>query len=174
MADTVPAQFSYTIVDELGTQGVCLVNALVDPASTTTQLTGQFAAIGLLLDAIISGYIKNGHYRILQGNPGGKGAPSAGSRIEQSGTFNFSAAGTGYKAPVLVPSIADATLGTGGRIDLANADILAFFTALTTAVAGVLEWTSANRQALLALLDALLSFRKHRKQLQRSSFELNT
>lgn len=171
MADTIPAQFSYTLQDELGTKGVALVNALVDPAATVTQLNGQWSAIGLLLDAITSGKIIGGHYRVLEGTIG-KTAPSTGSRIEQSGTFNFSATGTSYKTPVLVPSLVDTAIGAGGRIDLANADVLAFFTALTTAVAGVLEWTSANRQALLALVDALLSFRKHRKQLQRSSFEV--
>lgn len=172
MADTVPMQFSYTLQDAFGTKGVALINALADPAATVANLQTQWASIGALLDAITSGKIIGGHYRALQGPVDTDGKPAADSRIEQSGIFNFSATGTGYKQAVLVPSIADAVLTTGGRIDLANADVSAFFTALVTAVAGVLEWTSANRQALLALVDALLSFRKHRKQLQRSSFEV--
>lgn len=170
MADTVPAQFSFTLLDEFGTKGVCLVNALIDPAATITSLNAQWSNILGLLDLITSGQIIGSHYRVLPVITGVKTAPVAGSRIEQSAVFNFSASGTGYKQGVLVPSIRN-TMITAGKIDLTNADVIAFFTALVTAVAGVLEWTSANRQALLALLDALLSFRKHRKQLARSSFE---
>jgi len=171
MADTVPAQFSFTVEDEFGTKGVCLINSLIDPAATITDLDGVFANILGLLDSITGGKITQGHYRVLPVISGVKTDPVAGSRIEQSAVFNFSASGTGYKQGVLVPSIAN-TVITAGKVDLTNADVIAFFTALTTAVVGVLEWTSANRQALLALLDALLSFRKHRKQLARSSFEL--
>jgi hypothetical protein len=170
MADTVPAQFSYTVEDELGVSATFLANALADPAATVTQLDTMWQTIGGLLDAITGGIIRGGHYRVMQDLTGGKSSAAAGSRVEQAGVFNFSVAGTSYKTGLMVPSLKNSAI-TADRIDLSNSDIAAFLAAIVAATAGVLEWTSENRQALIALVDAFLSFRTHRKQLVRVSFE---
>src|ERR1035437_7227205 len=170
MADTVPAQFSYTVEDELGVSATFLVNALADPAATVTQLDTMWQTIGGLLDAITGGIIRGGHYRVMQDYTGGKSTAAAGSRVEKAGVFNFSVAGTSFKTGLMVPSLKNSAI-TADRIDLSNSDIAAFLAAIVAATPGALEWTSENRQALIALVDAFLSFRTHRKQLVRVSFE---
>jgi len=168
--DTVPAQFSYTVEDELGVSATFLVNALANPAATVTQLDTMWQTIGALLDAITGGIIRGGHYRVMQALTGGKSSAAAGSRVEQSGVFNFSVAGTSYKTGLMVPALEDSVL-VHGRINLSDDNVMAFLEAIVTAAVGVLEWTSENRQALIALVDAFLSFRKHKRALDRVSFE---
>lgn len=174
MANTVPATFSFTIVDELGTKATQLEYALVDPAITVTQLEGQYNTIGLALDNIIDGQILGGKIAIEQGVPSGaKTAVTAGARVEQTAVLNFSATGTPLKFGEAVPSISSSKI-VGGKLDLTDTDVMTFFGLLVTSGLSVLDWTSNNRQNLAALLDAILSFRKRRKQLSRSSFEQET
>ena len=171
MADSVPAQFSYTVEDELGVSATVLLNALVDPAATITELDTQWQDVGGCLDSIIGGVIRGGHYRVMEDSvTGAKSSAAAGSRVEQSGVFNFAVSGTSYKTGITVPSIKDGVI-TADRINLTNADVMAFIAGIVGSIEGVLEWTSENRQALIDLVDAFLSFRKHRRALTRVSFE---
>ncbi len=167
---TVPAQFSYTVEDELGVSATFLANAMVDPTATVTELDGIWQTLGGLLDAIIGGVIRGGHYRVMHDSvTGAKSDPAAGSRVEQSGVFNFSVDGTAYKTALMVPSIKDGVIAAD-RITL-DGGVAAFLAAVVGATVGVLTWTSENRQELIALVDAFLSFRKHRRALSRVSFE---
>ena len=126
MADSVPAQFSYTVEDELGVSATVLLNALVDPAATVLDLDTHWQDVGGFLDSIIGGVIRGGHYRVMEDSvTGGKSSPAAGSRVEQSGVFNFAVSGTSYKTGITVPSIKDGVI-TADRINLTNADVVAF------------------------------------------------
>jgi hypothetical protein len=168
MAVTVPARYSYTIIDELGVEASNVYYALIDPTATVTQLNTFWNDLYTVLQAITDGSIIRGRVEILE-VPSVIAEPVVGGRVEQTGLFNFSATGTPHKFGEAVPAISNTVITTAG-IDLTNAAVIAWITFLETSLT-VLEWTSNNRQELLTLLDAVLSFRKRRKQLTRSTYE---
>lgn len=170
MAFTQQAQFSFTILDQLGTKASMVIYALADPTKTIANLAADWETWAGLIDLIIGGQILHGTARLVLAPSGGeKGAPAAGSRVEQTGVFDLLNGVTPHKYGEAVPSIADAVIASG-RIDLTDANVANFFTALHTATANT-EPTNNSFQALTAESDAFLSFRKRRKQLDRSSFE---
>jgi hypothetical protein len=171
VADTQPAQLSYTLLDELGTKASSAFPLMIDPAMTVAQLVTATTAFADLLDAITGGAIISGSSSLLFGTLGAKdGTPAAGSRVEQTGVFNFNNAVTAYRFGEIAPSLADSKI-SGGTINLVDSDVSAFVTAMTAAITGGGVHTNTARQTLTSLRDAFLSFRKHRKQLTRSSLE---
>jgi hypothetical protein len=171
MANTQPAQLSYSLLDELGTKASSSFPLMIDPAMTVAQLVTATTAFGDLLDAIVGGAITAGSASLLFGDLGAKdGTPASGSRVEQTGVFNFNNGTTAYRFGEIAPSLADSVI-SGGTINLADSDVMAFVAACTASITGGGVHTNTARQTLTSLRDAFLSFRKHRKQLTRSSFE---
>lgn len=166
----VPLHFSATIRDGLGTEAT--TTAYLNPADTTTLavLVGDLGTWLSDLDAVTDGLIRASRIEIVPALPGGlktsTGATFAASRVEQTGVLNFSATGTSRKEGMVIPAISNSAI-VAGKVDLTNAAITALITLLTSG-----PYTNPYNQALVALLDAILSFRKKRKQLQRSSFEV--
>lgn len=171
MAFTQQAQFSFRILDELGTKASMVVYALADPTKTIANLAADWETLAALIDAITGGQITGGEAKLITAPSGDeKVAPAAGSRVEQTGVFDYPAGTSGRLFGEAVPSIADAVL-SGGAINLSDADVAAFVAAMTTPTANT-EPVSNMYLDLGALHDAFLSFRKRRKQLTRSSYEL--
>jgi len=98
-------------------------------------------------------------------------APTADSCVEQTGVFNVPSSNSGRLFGIAVPGL-DNSMIVDGEIDLSDTDVAAFVSAIegTYTAGGV--FTNNNWQQLNDLADAFLSFRKRRKQLSRSSYEV--
>lgn len=93
-----------------------------------------------------------------------------GSEAERVGLFNLSQASGRFKYGVPTESIAQ-TLITNGKIDLSASAVTNWIAYLTAAHSGF-TLISKAALALVALIDALISFRKKRKLEERRSFEI--
>lgn len=171
MANTQYALFSYSFIDELGTKASMTVPAMVDPTTgTPAALKSEWVALGTQLDANSDAQILGGSISIITVPDGGwKATPDAGSRVEQTGLFNFTNATTKYKFGVALPSIANDSI-VSGKINLADTDVIALLDALIGSWTGGV-FTNVGQYALTALADALLSFRKRGQSLRRTSME---
>lgn len=161
---------SLHIVDGLGVKSTMPLWIVGPDTQTLAQLATAAGMLASDTDNIIGGQIYKITAALDCAIPGDlKATPQSDSRVEETGLFNFSQGVVPYKYGIDVPSILDSVL-TGGRIDLANTDVAAWVTLITTAI-GAFSPESTAFHALLALTDALLTFRKHRKQLDRVSKE---
>lgn len=173
MANTQAARLSFNVLDELGTTASIAEYLMVDPAMTVAQLAAAWQAQELLLAGILGAGIQKGSAQILLLPTGGVVAPAAGSRVEQTGGFNFANATTAHRFGIAVAGLADAAI-VGGKIDLTEggaADLWA--DSLVAAITGGGVFTNTAQQTLTALVDTYVSFRKHRR-LDRTSRELAT
>jgi hypothetical protein len=170
VANTQPAQLSYSIVDALGTRASKIDYAMVDPATTVAQLITELQAEAALLDTIAGGQITSSALSLVHVPTGLKNAPGGQSRVEQTALFNFGNAVTSRRYGDAVPSF-DSSRIVAGKIDLADQDVINYVTSLHTAWT-LGAFTNASYQVLTGLVDAFISFRKRRQQLTRSSFEL--
>jgi hypothetical protein len=171
MGYTQFARYSISIVDELGTEASGTYYAMLDPSQTITAALAAWTSLATAVDAVIGAQITKGRVDLITLPPGGaKAAPVAGSRVEQTGLFNFVATGTTHRFGSDTPGFADTKI-SAGKVNLADADVQALITLLTTVIT-VLTWCNEHQQALATLKDAILSFRKRRRQLSRTSFEL--
>lgn len=172
MAEDTYALFSYTFQDELGTKASAYVPVYFDGTLVTpTILKTQWTTMGTNLDGMTSAQIISGSINIVPAVSGSwKDTPDAGSRVEQTANFNFANAVTKYKYGVNIPSLANAAID-GGQIDLANTDVAAF---IAQVIAGFTNGNFVNTgiHILTALADAFISFRKHRRQVDRATYEV--
>jgi len=173
MANTQPARLSFTVQDELGTEASITEYAMVDPAMTVAQLAGAWQAQATLLDGILDAKIKKGQACLVTSMTGGKGAPAAGSRVEQTGVFNFRNGVTAHRFGIALAGLADAVIAAG-RIDVTeDGPVDLWADAIVAAITGGGVYTNTAQQTLVELVDAFISFRK-RAGLIRSSRELVT
>ncbi len=173
MARTELANYSATVLDELGVTATSLAHVDVDPATTLAAVATAAGAWAADLDPIIGGQITGLRVTLNVPVPGGlKTTPDAGSRVEQTGLFNFGVAANGRRYGVSVPSLSDGKIA-GGKINILDTDVQAFIDLLKTAVTAIGFVNSAGQEFTRAI-DAVLSFRKHRRQLTRSSFEVDS
>lgn len=171
MAFTQKTQYSFRLLDELGTKASMVVYALADPTKTIADLAADWETLAALIDAITSAQITGGKAELVVVPSGDeKTAPADGSRVEQTAVFDYPDGTSGRLFGEAVPGLAD-TMILGGAINLSDPDVSAFVAAMTTPTANS-EVTSNTFQDLGALHDAFLSFRKRRKQLTRSSYEI--
>jgi hypothetical protein len=169
MANTQPASFGFSVVDELGVRASTTIYALVDPTLILSDQVTQWQALASALVGVIDGQVVEGDIRIrLTPTADQSGKPAAGSRVEQTEVTNLVVTGTGGKrAGTAVPSWADALI-TAGKPVIGSGAGATWVAAITgTYTGGVL--TSALFTALGAVSDAFLSFRKRRKLLFRES-----
>jgi len=173
MAYTQQAHFSFTVQDGLGTKASMIIYALLDPTKTVANLVTDIQAWATLIEPIIDSKILLAD-AVVSVTPtvDQTGKPADASRVEQTGVFNFANGSTTRRFGEAVPALADAVI-TGGTIDLADTDVAAFVTAMGAASGTATSQATNNSfQDLTSLVDAFLSFRKRRKQLLRSSFEV--
>ncbi len=164
---------SYTIQDSAGVKAPHAEFWLIPDTLTVATVMTWFLGVGETVDDITDGQIVrvSVEFRPDFSGAGYKTVPVANSSVEKTGLFNFSQGGSIYKSPLDIPAIATSVLTSGGTIDLTNADIIAFISNQTGAGIGGETPSSKYANALIALIDALQTFRKHRRQLNRSTFE---
>jgi hypothetical protein len=171
MANTQAARLSFSVEDELGTDASITEYALVDPTSTVADLTGAWQAQATLLDAILGACITRGSATLLADMAGGKAAAAAGSRVEQTGVFNFTNTATSRRFGIALAGLADSVI-VGGRIAVPeDGPVDLWADSMVAAIAGGGVYTNEAQQQLAALVDAFLSFRK-RGSLRSRSREL--
>jgi len=165
----VPCIASYEFVDAYGITGTTLLNIEVDNTKTLSQIDTDLALIAADLAPLSQGVLTKVTFRQVIGD---LGDPStAVGDIEKGALFNFSNATDEYATGILIPDVNPAILDSSGKIDLTNADVTTFITAMTTAATAITVVTKGVR-ALAGLIDALITFRKHRKPLTRKTKEL--
>lgn len=168
-------RFSASLVDELGTSASTTAYGLVPDTVTLAQISTSWASWAAALDGITGGAITGGRIDLVKGATGadkgnGAGKPATGARVEQTGIVNFTNAANAHRWGEAIPSLANGMI-VGGKLNLADAAVIAFNALLTGALNGG-TFTNPYLQALTGVKDAILSFRERRRQLQRSSFEL--
>ena len=167
----VNLHFSATVKDGLGTKGTAVAYLAPVDSTTLATLVTDLATWLADLDAVTDGVIIGNRIELTPALPGGlgtvggKGAAFVASRIEQTGILNLSNATTQHRSGFAIPAVIDAAI-VSGKLDLTNAAIAAMIALLTGGT-----YTNSAAQALVALIDAVLSFRRKQRQLGRSSFE---
>lgn len=166
-----PIVVSATVVDSWGTEASAPAYALADDTKTLAQVVTEAQAYFVALDGVTDGFIRRTRITIEPLLPDGikTAAIGTGAKVEQTGLLNFSASGTTKRYGLAIPAVSDGVL-TADRLTLGTGAIDTL-TTLLLAVGTALEWANDHSQQILALVDALVSFRKKRKQLQRSSIE---
>lgn len=167
MAD--PTILSYTIQDAEGVETSHSIYVNGPSSGLLSDLQAYAAAYATVLDGVTDGVIVRGRIDVPMSGLSGLKTTAGPNDVEKTGLFNFGNSSTRYKIPVDVPAIAQAVI-TAGRIDLSNANVAAWITFLETA-SSTISAVSKFLAVLQNVVDALLTFRKHRKQLIRRSFE---
>jgi hypothetical protein len=169
---TVPLHFSATIVDGLGTKASAIAYLAPDDTATLATMRTDLDAWLAALDGVTDGVITGARIELTPQLPGGlgtmtsKGAAFTNSRVEQTAVINMKNATTSQKSGQAIPAFSDAAIA-GGKVDLTNAAV-----GVIIALLGGGTYTNAATQVLTGVVDAILAFRKRRKELQRSSFEV--
>lgn len=159
---------STEVLDSLGVVTTQDIFLEVPDTTTLATLTTQVQAYQALLDGITGSALKKTFARIEIPLAGGvKGSAVAGSANEETMLANFSQTGSTYKNGIDVPAVASQLI-VNGKIDLSNAGLQAWITWLTSAHSGI-QAVSKFVLTLVALVDALITFRKHRKAESRRS-----
>lgn len=173
-----PTIYSYTILDSAGVKATAGPFYVAYDAATETvaALTGNFAALGGLVDLITDGQIVDGRIIIdVAPDPGWKAAPVADSIVERTGLFNFKPLDSKYVQGADIPAISLAVLDAKSRVTLTNTNVINFITSMTQATGiGGSNTVFANNKFLLALrtfVDVATTFRKHRRKMTRNTIE---
>jgi hypothetical protein len=163
---------SATLKDEMGTTATFPLYVNVPDTVTVANLHTYMQDFLAVLDPITDAQIIKFEWRSNMPFSGAKNAPVAGGRVEQTGLFNFEDSVTAFKAPYDIPAIANSTLTAGVKkvIDLTNVGITAWMAFMEAATLTIVP-TNKFIGVLVALLDAAVTFRKHRKQLTRATLE---
>jgi len=159
---------SVRFLDAYGIPGQTTYNITMDDTKTIAQLLTDVGDLASATEALSQANEYRTQVTIIQ-DPGTTPVRGAGD-IEKGGLFNFSNATDEYKTGVLVPDINPAVLNGAGLIDLTNTSVTDWITFLTTAHTVITVVTKGVR-ALSGLVDALITFRKHRKPLARKTKE---
>jgi len=165
----VPGLISATIVDAYGIAAQVAVNVEVDDTKTVAQLATDMLAYATSIAPLSQGVITKVDFKIVEET--GVDPSTATGDVEKGALFNFANATDSYAYGVWIPDVNPTILNANGLVDLTNVDVTNFITFLTTA-GTVITYVTKGIRALTALIDALISFRKHRKPLERKTKEL--
>lgn len=168
---TVKAQFSFTLQDELGTKASLALYANVDDTTTTADLASQWQTFATALTAVTDSKILSGSAGVVLAPTASQaGKPAAGNRVEQNALLSYLVTASGRRFSVATPGWKDSLI-SGGTVVLtgAAATWIADLTGALGVATGVM--TSNDFLALGAATQADLTFRKHRRQLSRTSVE---
>ena len=169
-----PVVISATLVDEWGIEKSAPFYAQADDTQTIAGLIAEAGLFYRALDAASDAFIRRVKIELVPvigtgGVTGLKGTATTGGRVEQTGLLGFKSAGTTKRYSAAIPAVTNTAM-TGDRLTLGSGPVDLLITILTT-VGTVLKWCNEHNQQIAAAIDALVSFRKARKQLQRSSLE---
>lgn len=161
------ALLSVRLIDGLG---VPVAHDIFLDLDTTATLSTNMGVVDDYLAVLAPLILGKGVEAVLSILMPPTGLPStAGGEAEKTGLFNFEQDGSPYKYGIDVPTLND-TLIVNGKIDLTNTDYLAWKAFLLAAHSGVVP-VSKYDLSLLSVIDALITFRKHRKAENRRSLE---
>lgn len=166
---TVPVEVSFSLVDELGTTATARFPGTISDAITVAALDTYVGTIATNLDAVTGAQITAIRATVKPSTSGLKAAAIAGSRVEQTAVINLGTAETAYRFGVAVPAVRD-TLITAGH--LTTGGVVGTLVAELIDSAAAIRFTNHVGQSLIGVIDYVLSFRKRRKSLIRTSFEL--
>jgi len=168
----VKAKFSFTVQDGLGTKASLALYALVDDTTTTADLATQWQTFATALTAVTDSKILGGSAAVeLVPTASQAGKPTTANRVEQNALLGYIVTDSGRRYSIATPGWKDSLI-SGGTVVLTGA--AATWIALLTGALGDAtgDNTSNDFLTLGAPSDALLVFRKHRRQLSRSSYEV--
>jgi len=155
---------SYTLRDVRGSKKSFPVYGQFNAATATlADLLTWADDMALDLDAITGAQVISESLTIYQTLPGGlKGAPVAGSDVEQTGLFTFPLTNLPSKVFTYdVPGLSDA-LAVSDSIDLADGDVIAFTGLIGNAVGATIVPTNDIWSTYLdEVIKGKVSFRKH-------------
>jgi hypothetical protein len=158
----MPLSLIYTIRDGKGARSTVEIN--VDVATLANAQT-FLTAHAPLLDALILGVIERVGICASGTLPGGlRTTPIVNSDVEEGARFIYNSVG-GYKTSVRLPTFNEAMMLSGSqRVDLADADVLAFNVAMTDPLAtfSACDYRGAD---IVSLRSAVDSFQKSRRRL---------
>lgn len=162
---------SVIVEDAYGITGQSQVTITVDDTTTIAQLaTWADNYAGVVGDGnMTQGKAVKCEVRLIFADGSDTTVPAGD--IEKGGLFNFGNATDSFLQGVLVPDINPAVLNAQGLIDLTNTTVTDYITFITTVTTGITVVTKGLR-ALSSLVDALITFRKHRKPLSRKTKEI--
>lgn len=170
---STPIQISARIRDAWGTETSTLIYGQMDSTEDLSAVDALAQSVLGALDGCTDGQIIGAHVTVPILLTGVKTAATPGSRVEQTGLLGFSATGTTRRFTLAIPSVANGIMDVD-RITLtvgSPANILV--THLLNPVGNMtFNGCNAHNQTLTDLVDASVSTRKKRRQLQRSSFEV--
>jgi hypothetical protein len=157
--------FSARLVDGNGRSRATQAYYEIDDSITLGTLLGHLSAWGAdikaVSDATLTQVSLSAIDKTFTVTPKTGGAP-----IEQTGLLNFIATGSTRRWALAIPAFSNSKM-VGDRIDLTNGAVTTLLGDMTGGA-----FTNDHYQAITTFAGALVSFRKKRKQLQRSSFEV--
>lgn len=161
---------SFRIQDKLGVITSMPIYLAIDDSKTIATAINEANILGQKVDAVTDGQIIDFSFTVDGVHvSGAKSAPVSTAEVERTGLFNFSQSTGPYRFGIDIPALA-VSLITNGKIDLTASPVTAFVAAMIAAGTAVTP-ESTSLYTLAALLDALISFRKHRKAESRRSLE---
>jgi len=148
--------------------------ATADDTQTLAALDTEVGQWAAALDNTTDGYLKQIRCTIFPALPTGvKASAASGSRVEQTGELGFLATGSSKRYTAAIPALSNgATVLASDRIVLTVSDPIGLLITILTTVGTVLKWCNEHYQEIQKFIDAVVAYRKKRKQLQRSSFEV--
>lgn len=159
---------SVQITDTYGITATTEYNVTIDDTKTVAELLTDALSLSSAEQGLSQGSVTQTSVKVIN-TP--ISPPAAAGDVEKGGLLNFNNGTDHYAQGYFVPDIAPTVLNANGLIDLTNANVTTFITFLTTAHTAITVVTKGVR-ALTSLKDALISFRKHRKPLERKTKEV--
>lgn len=161
--------FTVGIVDSLGIVGTAPAQVSIDDSKTLSDIITDLSLYSNKVAALTQGVVM--YSKVSVKLETGNDPSTAVGDIEKTAVFNFANTTDPYAQAQIIPDVNPAVLSADGKINLSNSDVTAFITFMTTVHTAITVVTKGVR-ALSALIDALISFRKHRKPLSRKTKEL--
>jgi len=163
------ADFSASLKDYNGVRTSSMFHAIIPDSVTIAQLKAYNDVWLGNLDPVTGSEIVRSNVKFALPFSGLKSTPVANSRNEQTGLFNFYDTAALNRYGVDIPAILDSlVLHPGDLIDTSASVITNLIGFLTSAGANGETPDSGFGNTLVALADAILTFRKRRKQLLRA------
>jgi|ERR1039458_2051270 hypothetical protein len=155
--------FSARLVDANGRSRACHAYYEISDTITVATLLGHLEGFASDIAGVTDAAITR--LSLSVEDPTYSTANSGTAPIEQTGLLNFLTTGSTRRWSLAIPALKNSKL-IGDRINLADGAVTTLINDFTGGA-----FTNDHYQALTTFADALVSFRRDRKQLQRSSFE---
>jgi hypothetical protein len=162
---------SLEVLDYLGVTTSFDLPITVTDTTTLATLATTAKAFQVVADAVTGGQITRCQVKLDTGlDVTLKSSPITGDENEKTALFNYSQTGSPYKYGIDIPAVRE-TLIVSGKINLSDAAVEAFDAWVKIAHSNI-QAVSKYGLLLIAMVDALISFRKHRKAETRRSIEV--